>query len=697
MERVNIIQGPIRLIELHSATLDKHIYLFGDSHKRATTCDVYDSTHILTFLRNIIKNNNDKRLDIFIETSFISHKVTPHILKRFDSGDNYLDDVRSEFKDCLQITKAKCKYPNVNFHYSDIRSSFELLEVLTSLTGGMRFDMIEMTPQFPKIMSDLMGIFGNLEKNKNYILNQTKIIKQLTNIKDVKVQQIIVQFINEKFANYDNQLRVAISDYTNKQSMDNKFSFTLTATMFAGFLMDMYTISRMMRTFSDGHSPKHIIEYAGDAHISVMKTILTKLGFKMVNEVVSNIKSVNYQCLDIFKFKQPFFHRIKASNMNQFIKLDNGTRLYAVSRSNETPKIYLLTKINALNYMEFLSQMMNNLTLDTYTLNKDMLYLNKILPAEYLENPEFIRKKVVFLVQVTTDIQAFGFSDISLLTKINHITIPKYTTMPNGIKSISFRIEQVNEPFRMNSKLDKKYLLNIPDWENISNLSDTLNRQVKRNMWQAGLLEVTCNESIKIQSSEGPDLKIPWQQTIKGITTLNFATDNKENDKHVCKQYVKSIRNRWDVLSKDQDSFEYVTKPLRKDSIELHAIVIISNKLGYIGHIYVWIAPVDPSICAVIGIRSSPLMAFYRNFGNGISRISGYLLEGVRRFALGKNASKIVIQSPIGKMVQIVKKNGFVTKSIRNSVFGYGGGLTNNNNATCYNCYVKEDLSKSFV
>ena len=75
--------------------------------------------------------------------------------------------------------------------------------------------------------------------------------------------------------------------------------------------MDIYTVARMIRTFSDGHRPQHIIQYAGKAHITQSKDILERLGFIKIKEVESFTRGANYQCLDISGFEQPFFRKIR--------------------------------------------------------------------------------------------------------------------------------------------------------------------------------------------------------------------------------------------------------------------------------------------------------------------------------------------------------------------------------------------------
>jgi len=64
-------------------------------------------------------------------------------------------------------------------------------------------------------------------------------------------------------------------------------------------------------------------------------------------------------------------------------------------------------------------------------LTKDAFYINKIVSIETLNDPRAIQKKAIFLIQVTPNIVALGFSDISLLNKDPHKTT-KIIYLPSG-------------------------------------------------------------------------------------------------------------------------------------------------------------------------------------------------------------------------------------------------------------------------
>lgn len=267
--------------------------------------------------------------------------------------------------------------------------------------------------------------------------------------------------------------------------------------------------------------------------------------------------------------------------------------------------------------------------------------------------------------------------------------------LPNDVIVRYFKIEKVENPFKITNIYTSDDFYNIADWNNTNindskEMSEALNKQVKRNHIFLSLINTACSE---ISYIKPPILNIHNTKT----SSLELNTNNIDNDIKVCKNHINDTYNRHDVLSKDQDAFEYPSLKLKNNSVELYSIVITS-KIGYTGHIYAWISPIDPTICSVIGIRSSVLMPFYRNYGwGGLSKVSSYILEGVRLFALNKGANKIVATAPIGKMRKILLINGFKVKPINNHTIGNAGKLTINNNKFCYNCYVKENITESFI
>ncbi len=99
---------------------------------------------------------------------------------------------------------------------------------------------------------------------------------------------------------------------------------------------------------------------------------------------------------------------------SQFGKISKGTKLYSVkSTISLLPKLWV-TDISIAHQLKNKSGNKDS-SIVSATLEKDIIFINKVVTIETLNNPLAIQKKSVFLVQVNDTITAFGFSDISLL------------------------------------------------------------------------------------------------------------------------------------------------------------------------------------------------------------------------------------------------------------------------------------------
>jgi hypothetical protein len=76
-------------------------------------------------------------------------------------------------------------------------------------------------------------------------------------------------------------------------------------------MMDMYLFSRMFRKFKKNkktvsETPTNIVVYVGNWHANNYRRLLDKLGFTH-KESKSKTKDVDFQCVNISNFVQPFF------------------------------------------------------------------------------------------------------------------------------------------------------------------------------------------------------------------------------------------------------------------------------------------------------------------------------------------------------------------------------------------------------
>lgn len=97
------------------------------------------------------------------------------------------------------------------------------------------------------------------------------------------------------------------------------------------------------------------------------------------------------------------------------------------------------------------------------------------------------------------------------------------------------------------------------------------------------------------------------------------------------------------------------------------SVVVVTHNGQYAGHIYVWIAPTDPTLCLMIGIRNRVDNVFIRGYPDYLPNVSLYLLDGCREFALRHGATRLAVVYPLHVMVSILTRLGFQQERLTNA------------------------------
>lgn len=319
-KRMGFISGPINLTEHYSKKYNKHIYIFGDIHVKQSHCPLLSSTPENTIsLKDFlveIATNTDKPLDIFLEVSYKSKKIKNITESKRYKG--YIDDIYREFASCFQIDKRNCKYKNVRFHYSDIRSYEPLRQILLMSLALVdnKFDK-----KFLESM-DLYISYDTIEKSlkninlKDLLFNLLKINKQIQNIPFENVRNLILSYKKSIPSFYYNKeifdilRKEDLNEMKEKESVLRQYGKLLSNS--ASQIMDLYVMARMFRKFKKpaiSETPENIIIYVGNTHAAYYRFFLKNLEFDLVNVTVTgdNKSADSFQCLDIRGFNYPFF------------------------------------------------------------------------------------------------------------------------------------------------------------------------------------------------------------------------------------------------------------------------------------------------------------------------------------------------------------------------------------------------------
>lgn len=245
----------------------------------------------------------------------------------------------------------------------------------------------------------------------------------------------------------------------------------------------------------------------------------------------------------------------------------------------------------------------------------------------------------------------------------------------SGIRLLVFPIKTVEDPFD-----------NVPgdpfvrtrckaNWSARDRLSETLNCQIKNNRTDYDQLTLECFPK------NNP-------QTHGVLATYNFRNDklrrvfnyyqSEEQKEQQCEKFSKRTFSYGDLFQRDEEVFNQVDW-----NVTTYAVVLLLNGI-YLGHIYTWVSPVDPSYCFAMGIRARVDQVF---LPESFKNVSHYLFEGVRKFAQSKGCQTIIVTFPMLTIIELLKRLGFSHVEINTNAMGKSLATTFSLDEYCRNCY----------
>ncbi len=313
---ITYIHGPIRIVKMESKKYDKKIYLFGDFHKKQSTCDKNPGLDVL--LKCLLKENQDKIFDVFIEFPYSKNE-------KGTITDSYMKNVWNSFDNCNKIKKDKCEYKNLRLHYSDIRhypysdyfsiiiwinyklnqTTEQTLENTLTKNSNNITKQLHIRNQLNLLSKDIEEFKKdnpNLFKeniNLDNILRGSRSIKELLSLENKDVKEQLKLFVKN-----NSKYEIEWKDITNPTELSDNINKLRYLCM---IVADVYVIARI---FKDSLKTKNVFVYFGDLHISNYINILEKLGFTSQSESNgSNHNNIEKwpirQCLNLSTF-QPF-------------------------------------------------------------------------------------------------------------------------------------------------------------------------------------------------------------------------------------------------------------------------------------------------------------------------------------------------------------------------------------------------------
>lgn len=222
---------------------------------------------------------------------------------------------------------------------------------------------------------------------------------------------------------------------------------------------------------------------------------------------------------------------------------------------------------------------------------------------------------------------------------------------------LCFPVEKLSHPFTIShantlSVADDRYFI---DWD--QNLTTALNAQIYTEFLDMKLIG-GCSTAY-LEGDQNPIFRFD-----ANMEPVVFAQEVQDKTS-LCKKFLKILYDYREIFSRDQDALEQ-----KGFNVKIYAIVLLKDKV-YQGHIYTWASPRDPKYIMAMGIRNRIDSVFLKDR----IKVSTYLLEGVRLFALSLQATPVIVQ-PRTIMRTILPKLGFQQTSLDGRVIG-----------NCINCF----------
>ena len=323
---------------------DMKIVLLQDTHTLEHRCKTKEAISAADFVERLIENSAPFMVDLYLETHY---KFEPGWKIRKPA--NFMDVLEDNLEDCFEFEKIGCKYSNLRAHYVDYRSILEdpfvsgrtfnrayfdfTTRILAIKRGAVMREDIEFL-QTAVAKPELRRVFKSGKTLRSFmmrVLKETKFLKQVGNIKDRKIRNLIHSLMDKwlnEGVHWAQELRLdriegrlkklrPVDEYYNRlrkreitreqylesikpiKQHNESIIYRLywVNAIIRGILLDLYLIARLFRSYEPRLKkirgtwvrPKYyekahnVIVYAGSAHTRRVEELLRELDFKLVH------------------------------------------------------------------------------------------------------------------------------------------------------------------------------------------------------------------------------------------------------------------------------------------------------------------------------------------------------------------------------------------------------------------------------
>lgn len=255
------VKGPLLSAYLQHPSLPHKFALFGENHSQEGGCSSVHQTFVGFLTRNVMKS--PCVFDVFVEMTMPSWAQAEFAFPQRHP----VKEVIKEFTPCF-LVKDNTGCGVARYHYVDIRhvEGTQLLYFYTAM-----IDII-----YGRTPSEDIDVDAVIEDLQSGFVTD-KILKQLLHIPYPKLRGYLTRYFNDKVED----LIEEIDGLTIRLMTAEQANIVVSKML---FIVDVYTLSRSLRTFEDGSDPptRNVI-LSGTDHVIEMIDMLSDVGFEIVH------------------------------------------------------------------------------------------------------------------------------------------------------------------------------------------------------------------------------------------------------------------------------------------------------------------------------------------------------------------------------------------------------------------------------
>ena len=322
------VYGPYEIVHLESPPgriqgQGRNIYLLGERHAHNKHfCEWREGlVSVGRFIEDQIRSTRDL-VDLFLETAYTPEKSSHKIIQ---ASNSYIDDVSNRFLSCHSLAPREslpCVFPNLRMHQTDIRryatlkDDFFLWRFFVEMNLSSPQEMIIQDLELLLLQEKFREITRNEERLFQYMTQEHpatgKINRQLRNILNPVLANTVRDFTQAHLRmNIQNLLQGGSMASDLQQVVEDFHLPQLQALQYwaiqvSTYVMDIYLLGRLFRSYGTGPDTVNIIIYAGADHTDLYKRFFLSQAFRIMERTTPEIRNATF-CVPLDSLKQPFF------------------------------------------------------------------------------------------------------------------------------------------------------------------------------------------------------------------------------------------------------------------------------------------------------------------------------------------------------------------------------------------------------